>query len=113
MAAKNGAGGRMTGVLERPPLNSPQSDEPEALEQSVPPADEPDATRGRGQTARKARKPRARTIYLPDDLFERIIVQAHRRDRTISEYVTAVLERQVPDHRTVRVESTSPESNPA
>jgi hypothetical protein len=44
-----------------------------------------------------------RTIYLPDDLFERILVQAHRRDRTISEYVTGILERQVPDHR-VRVE---------
>jgi hypothetical protein len=29
------------------------------------------------------------------------MVQAHRRDKTISEYVTTILERQVPDHRTV------------
>jgi hypothetical protein len=46
-------------------------------------------------------KVKGRTIYLPDDLFERIMVQAHRRDKTISEYVTMILERQVPDHRTV------------
>jgi hypothetical protein len=32
-------------------------------------------------------------------LFERILVQAHRRDRTISESVAGILERQVPDHR--------------
>jgi hypothetical protein len=44
------------------------------------------------------------TIYLPDDLFERILVQAHRRDRTISEYVAGILERQVPDHRIARAE---------
>ena len=47
---------------------------------------------------------RGRTIYLPDDLFERILVQAHRRDRTISEYVAGILERQVPDHRVARAE---------
>lgn len=51
--------------------------------------------------ARAARKIKGRTIYLADDLFERILVQAHRRDRTISEYVAMILERQVPDHRTV------------
>jgi hypothetical protein len=54
-----------------------------------------------------ASKARARTIYLPDDLFERIIVQAHRRDCTISEYVAALLDRQVPDHRVMRVESAA------
>ena len=41
-----------------------------------------------------------------DDLFERIIVQAHRRDKTISEDVSLIPERQVPDHRTVRVDLT-------
>ena len=51
-----------------------------------------------------ARKVRGRTVYIPDDLFERIIVQAHRKDRTISEYVVAILERQVPDHRLVRTD---------
>ena len=54
--------------------------------------------------ARAARKIKGRTIYLPDDLFERILVQAHRRNRTISEYVAAILDRQVPDHRVVRAE---------
>ena len=82
---------------------------------SVDPNDvEPAASsRGRGATprraraadARAARRIRGRTIYLPDDLFERILVQAHRRDRTISEYVAGILERQVPDHRVARVES--------
>lgn len=53
---------------------------------------------------------KGRTVYLPDDLFERILVQAHRRDRTISEYVTGILERQVPDYRTTREE---PAGDPA
>ncbi|MBV8268095.1 MAG: hypothetical protein JO252_17360, partial [Planctomycetaceae bacterium] len=53
-----------------------------------------------------AKKPKGRTVYLSDDLFERILVQAHRRDKTISEYVSMILERQVPDHRTVRADST-------
>jgi hypothetical protein len=69
-------------------------------------------SKGRGTASRKskaaearnAKKIKGRTIYLPDDLFERILVQAHRRSRTISEYVTAVLERQVPDYRTVRID---------
>ena len=54
--------------------------------------------------ARAAKRIKGRTIYLPDDLFERILVQAHRRDRTISEYVAGILERQVPDYRTARIE---------
>jgi hypothetical protein len=44
-----------------------------------------------------------RTIYLHDDLFERILVQAHRRDKNISDYVSWLLDRHVPDHRS-RVE---------
>ena len=44
------------------------------------------------------------SIYPPDDLFERILVQAHRRDRTISEYAAGILEPQVPDHRIARAE---------
>lgn len=71
------------------------------------------AGRGEREPARKAqpagkaaKKPKGRTIYLSDDLFERILVQAHRRDKTISEYVAMILERQVPDHRTVRADPT-------
>jgi hypothetical protein len=45
---------------------------------------------------------KGRTIYLPDDLFERVVVQSLRRGRTISEHVQAILERQVPDHRTIQ-----------
>ena len=52
---------------------------------------------------RAAKRVKGRTIDLDDGLFERIIVQAHRKDRTISEYVAALLERHVPDRRTVRV----------
>ena len=77
--------------------------EPEPLEAS---------TRGRGATpapkparapaARTAKRIKGRTVYIPDDLWERIIVQAHRRDVTISDYVTLLLERHVPDHRVLR-----------
>jgi macrodomain Ter protein organizer (MatP/YcbG family) len=76
---------------------------------------EPETTRGRGVAradrksgaAGRARKDvKGRTIYLPESLFERIMVQAHRKGRTISEYVTAILERQVPDYRGARAETT-------
>ena len=56
--------------------------------------------------ARAAKRIKGRTIYLPDDLFERIIVQAHRRNLTISDYVAGILARQVPDHRVVRAEAS-------
>ena len=68
-----------------------------------------ETTRGRG-VARKAKASagpssrqdvKGRTIYLPEQLFERIMVQAHRKKRTISEYVAGILDRQVPDYRTV------------
>jgi hypothetical protein len=114
---RSGAGPRLSGVLERSTQPStPPATEPEGPE-APPPADPGDvepspSSRGRGASPRKtravdaraARRIKGRTIYLPDDLFERILVQAHRRDRTISEYVAAILERQVPDHRTARVE---------
>ncbi len=86
---RGGAGSRLTEILERP---TPPS--------TAPPGDQ----EGLEIDARAARRIRGRTIYLPDDLFERILVQAHRRDRTISEYVAGILERQVPDHRTARAE---------
>jgi hypothetical protein len=53
----------------------------------------------KGADARTAKRIKGRTIYLPDDLFERILVQSHRRNRTSSDYVVSILERQVPDHR--------------
>ena len=64
--------------------------------------------RGRGVARKSKAAPssstrqdvKGRTIYLPESLFERIMVQAHRKKRTISEYVAGILERQVPDYRT-------------
>src|SRR5262245_43470513 len=101
---RSGAGPRLSGVLERSTLHStPPAIDPEGLEVPAPadPGDiEPAASsRGRGVAPRKARavdaraarRIKGRTIYLPDDLFERILVQAHRRDRTISEYVAGIL----------------------
>jgi hypothetical protein len=115
---RNGAGSRLAGLLERSTPPEPPAGEPE--EPETPTAAEPveaepsSASKGRGAAprrnrsaeARAAKRIKGRTIYIPDDLFERIIVQAHRRDRTISEYVVAILDRQVPDHRVVRVDQT-------
>ena len=56
----------------------------------------------RAVEARAARRVTGRTVYVPDDLWERVIVQSHRRNKTFSEYVVGILERQVPDHRVVR-----------
>ena len=87
---------------------------PLKAEAEEPAVDEaPESTRGRGVAREPARKPRAvegraakrtngHTIYLHDDLFERIMVQAHRKKKTISDYVAAILERQVPDYRSAR-----------
>jgi hypothetical protein len=109
---RNGAGSRVAGLLERTPLEPPagEPDEPEAMPQ--PDQLDVEPARGRGAASRKpkavdtrtanAKRIKGRTIYLHDDLFERIIVQAHRRGRTISEYVSAILDRQVPDHRVIR-----------
>ena len=111
---RNGAGSRLAGLLERPtrPDQSAETEEPEQLDGSSSAEAVPvESSRGRGVAPKKAKgaegrpaKVKGRTIYLHDDLFERIIVQAHRRGRTISEYVSGILERQVPDHRVVRNE---------
>jgi hypothetical protein len=103
------------------PPNHPAT-EPEELDPVAPPPDPIDAepaapTRGRGAAPRKAKAAeslaakgfKGRTIYMPEDLFERVLVQAHRKGKTISEYVVAVLERGVPDHRPPR-RSSRPEA---
>lgn len=95
----------LSGVLERAP--QPRTDDgpgPDAT-----PAEA--TTRGRGvapaakpsrvPAARTAKRIKGRTVYLADDLFERVIVQAHRRDLTISDYIATLLERHVPDHRRI------------
>jgi hypothetical protein len=77
----------------------------DAVEVEATPQSRGTARKAKPVDARTTKKMKGRTIYLPDDLFERILVQAHRRNRTISEYVTGILERQVPDHRVVRAET--------
>jgi hypothetical protein len=104
-------------VLERATPHSPvDRDEPDAdaggtpgempEAEATPPKGRGAGRRPRAAENRAARRVKGRTIYLPDDLFERILIQAHRRDKTISEYVTMVLERQVPDYRQARPEPT-------
>jgi hypothetical protein len=103
---KTGAGSYLSGVLERAPQPKP---DPATVEPD--PAQVEAAPKGRGVTpapkpsrapaARTAKRIKGRTVYLPDDLFERIIVQAHRKDLTISDYIANLLDRHVPDHRRV------------
>jgi hypothetical protein len=121
-----GAGSRLSGVLERAtPPSRVDGDEPDADARGAagePHEVEAEAATPRGRGAgrrpraaegRAARRVKGRTIYLPDDLFERILIQAHRRDKTISEYVTTVLERQVPDYRQVRGEPAEGDGGPS
>jgi hypothetical protein len=47
---------------------------------------------------------KGRPVYISDHLFESILVQAHRRNTTISDYLVGILDRQVPDYRATRGE---------
>jgi hypothetical protein len=77
-----------------PPKSIEPGEDAAQVEADVSPA------KGRGLTSRKAGKRiKGRTIYLHDDLFERVWVAAHRRDKNISDYVSWLLDRHVPDHR--------------
>ena len=124
---RTGAGHQLSGVLERSmpprtvePAGSSAETEDVEMAAELPEVEAAAAMKGRGtgradrESSRKsqpvgkaAKKPKGRTVYLSDDLFERILVQAHRRDKTISEYVSMILERQVPDHRTIQADSTN------
>jgi macrodomain Ter protein organizer (MatP/YcbG family) len=75
---------------------------------------EPENGQAKGRGA--VRKPRkadtrvekrtGRTVYIPDDIWERVIVQSHRRRKTCSDYITGILERAVPDHRKIVPDAT-------
>jgi hypothetical protein len=117
---KTGAGSYLSGVLERAP--QPKAEPPRAEPVAEPDLAAQDVSpKGRGgapapkarQTppARAAKRIKGRTVYIADDLFERIIVQAHRRDVTISDYICLLLDRHVPDHRVVRSGSSSSAAN--
>jgi hypothetical protein len=47
----------------------------------------------------KGKQVRAHTIYLPQDLYQRVWLTADRKDMTLSEYVAWALDRQVPKYR--------------
>jgi hypothetical protein len=95
----------LSGVLEQSRPPKPDAD----LDQDLAPAEPTTKGRGASPAAKAARAPasrtakrvKGRTVYLGDDLFERIIVQAHRKDVTISDYIAGLLERHVPDHRRI------------
>lgn len=107
----------LAGVLEREREKTPprpaavaaeaEADEAEAVEPTPQRGRGGNSSRSRAATTAGAKKTKARTIHLPDDLFERILVQSHRRDKTISEYVSMLLDRHVPDHRVVRPVGTA------
>lgn len=95
----------LSGVLEqsRPPRVEPQAD-PDSIPMDAAPRGRgasPAPKPSRAPASRTAKRVKGRTVYLPDDLFERILVQAHRRDLTISDYIAGLLERHVPDHRRI------------
>jgi hypothetical protein len=113
-------GSPFSGVLERA---TPQPRPAVELDDAQAPADDGleldvDAGRGRGAArrprppaARAAKKAKARTVYIDDALFERVLVQAHRKGCTISDYVSALVRKYVPDHRGGR--SAEPTDTPA
>jgi hypothetical protein len=93
---RNGAGPRLSGILDRGRSTTPNHQA--EVEPDGPPDGESTATtKGRGAATKKSKLGPGRTIHLQDDLFERIMVHAHRRGKNISEYVAWILERQVPD----------------
>lgn len=117
---KAGIGSRFGGVLEQAtappravePVEAPDETLPigsaDPVEESAP-VPVPRKRTGQGgdrptvQQARAAKRVKGHTVYLPDDLFERILVQSHRKGQTISEYISALLNRHVPDHLRGRV----------
>jgi hypothetical protein len=105
-------------MMERPtPTPTPPEPEAEVDTEAVdvpPPEDapgpEPAPAKGRGAAPAKGgrtggvkgKRVRAHTVYLPEDLFERVWIQARRRGKTLSEYVTWALERQAAGPRAGR-----------
>jgi hypothetical protein len=87
---KTGTGSYLSGVLERAPQPEPEpaSVEPEPIAPEVAPKSRgvaPASKPSRAPAARTAKRIKGRTVSLPDDLFERIIVRAHRKDLTITD----------------------------
>src|SRR4051794_27885785 len=113
---RTGVGSHLSGVLERsaPPRPVEEIEEADPAVADASEGEPSARSKGRGAakatprapSAKPAKKAKGRTIYLDDALFERVVVQSLRRGKTISEYVAAILERQVPDHRTIRADES-------
>jgi hypothetical protein len=106
----------LAGVLERsqpPKTESPDDTEPTPVETSKGRGVGSAPKASRTPVAKTAKRVKGRTVYMPDDLFERILVQAHRRDLTISDYCCLLLDRHVPDHRSIRAGQTSEDQDAA
>jgi hypothetical protein len=98
--SRRGVGVRVAGVLETrlEPVDGEPSIEQPGESRGAPPK----RSKPAGGSAKKVK---ARTIYLSDELWERIIVQAHRKGgMTFSDYIADRLERVVPDHRMTRAD---------
>jgi hypothetical protein len=91
-----------SGVLERlTPRSVEPVDEGSAEQPAVEPKGRGVARKGKAAPTSSSRQDvKGHTIYMHESLFERIMVQAHRKRKTISEYVAGILDRQVPDYRT-------------
>jgi hypothetical protein len=100
---------QLGGVLER--AAQPRPEPPDVDEADPSPAKgrgvAPPAAKG-AKSARASKRVTGRTVYLSDDLYERIIVQAHRRRMTNSDYIASLLDRHVPDHRVIRSGGSAP-----
>jgi hypothetical protein len=89
-------------MMERP--TPPEPEPGDELVEITPGDDQPEpelaSSKGRGSKAGrtgkvKGKKIKARTFYIPDDLFELVWIRAHRKEKTLSEFVVSVLEKEV------------------
>jgi hypothetical protein len=83
------------------PFEAGPGDDPQAAEPTQAPAKGRGAglTKGGRTGGVKGKKVKARTVYFPNALYERIWVAANRRNQTVSDYLTQLLDRQVPKLR--------------
>lgn len=71
------------------------------------------STSAGARTGKRDKRVKGRTLYFHDDLWERLIVQAHRKDLTISDYAAFMLNKHVPNHRKSTAEASIVPPDPA
>ncbi len=97
----------LRGVLEQAPPETEINPDPVRVNQ-IDDAPEPAKVRPTTAPSRKPTSPvsskakgvTGRTIYMPDELHERLWLAARRRGKTVSELATMLLDRHVPRGRT-------------